>query len=1132
MFACTSCSGTYTNIDGHCLVAPYAYNSATLSTPVITITFNTFAQLYGGIFQSGSNSATWGPFNSQATDDPIPVNSRGLYFDGVARYLVSTSNIVMNYQSSVAMWIYPQNVYMPMCTVAFYYYAIGYGGITLTNPDGAWYQYTYNVEVLYNQWVFGAYTISFASDTTTVTYTTATAVTSVLSVNGYAFHDSGSLMWIGKYATYAYYYQGFIYSFTLWQTAITSFTSAYDTCGTGLGNSCVTNCGLTQYYNPYEGTCASCDSACTSGCATWGTCAKCQYPGCATCTDFNATCSPTVTSPCNPGYTYSSTNHDCCNSACTDCYGPYSYNCKSCSASYYLLSQVCLSSCPVGYSGNPCAVYLNPFLNVLPNQIKDVVVDSARGISFETGVDTSFYPSGKSSDPIPAMNRGYYFTSTSYMSSQALTLPYNFTMIFYIKHISGGTLFSKNTLSISTSGSVTFTITSVITATFSAITNTDWMVMSFSLWTTMDGTTSVSLTYPPAAASTSSASNVIFLDNSLAIYFGAASGSFTGFLYQFLMYAYPQDVSTLTATMCATSSDTSCLWNCDIGYYLSGSTCTTCSGTCTGGCVRGTDCNLCSDVICSSCTSFTSACTTCLSNASLVSSVCQCNANYYWTSSHQCLACPSNTFSVNGGSCTNCDATCLTCSGSSTSCLSCYTHASLVSNTCTCNGQYYWTGSSCAACNTRCQTCPDASQCTTCITNAVLDGSNNCNCATSFYWTGTACSACYSECQTCTTTSTTCTSCFSNAALQGASCSCNSHYYWAGSACAGCDPTCLTCSGSSSSQCLSCNAHASLSSNVCTCDTSFIWTGSQCSACYSSCLTCSGTAFDQCVSCTTGLTLQGDHSCSCNAFYYFDATTSTCLACDSTCASCSGSNNNDCLTCRAHASLSNGYCSCDAGWYWDGISACDACDASCLECTGPTADDCICLEHSTQVGMVCVCDEGYYMDANTCQLCQSSCLTCTGPTYYQCTSCLDYLLEVVCLSVCPIGFLGSSNNCTIENSNSPTVEYVFNTIQGVFYDSINHTGAITGDNEGYYPNLDASDPVPAYERGIYFTGIGSYLALPYPDANLLLFGIRFSISAWINPNSVNGTLFYKAQTSSSLLSVTLKSLYTMCYSKY
>ena len=221
VFACTSCSGTYTNIDGHCLVAPYAYNSATLSTPVIAITFNTFAQLYGGIFQSGSNSGTWGPFNSPATDDPIPVNSRGLYFDGVARYLVSTSNIVMNYQSSVAMWIYPQNSYMAMCTVAFYYFAIGFGGITLTNPDGAWYQYTYNTEVLYNQWVFGAYTISFASDTTTVTYTTATAVTSVLSVNGYAFHDSGSLMWIGKYSTYAYFYEGFIYSFTLWQTAIT-----------------------------------------------------------------------------------------------------------------------------------------------------------------------------------------------------------------------------------------------------------------------------------------------------------------------------------------------------------------------------------------------------------------------------------------------------------------------------------------------------------------------------------------------------------------------------------------------------------------------------------------------------------------------------------------------------------------------------------------------------------------------------------------------------------------------------------------------------------------------------------------------------------------------------------------------
>ena len=153
--------------------------------------------------------------------------------------------------------------------------------------------------------------------------------------------------------------------------------------------------------------------------------------------------------------------------------GPISYNCKSCSSAKYFLTQVCYTSCPLGYSatvGNTCTINANPFINLLLNQIQDSVTDSASGIAFETGIDTSFYPSGKSSDPIPAQNRGYYFTSTSYMSSQSIVLPYNFTMIFYIKHLTVGTIISKSPLSIiSASSSLTFQITSVITATFSAI---------------------------------------------------------------------------------------------------------------------------------------------------------------------------------------------------------------------------------------------------------------------------------------------------------------------------------------------------------------------------------------------------------------------------------------------------------------------------------------------------------------------------------------------------------------------------------------------------------------------------------------------------------------------------------------
>ena len=171
VFACTSCNIGYILIDGLCLYEPYGYNAGTLLTPVIDITFNTFAQYYGP-FQSGSDASTYGPWNNPDADDPIPVNSRGLYFDGLTKYLVSTSNVALNYKSSIAMWFYPKSG-MVMSTYNFYFYAGGYGRIYLSNPDEAWYLYTTSYQPYFNQWIFGAYTINFSSNTLTVAYTLA-----------------------------------------------------------------------------------------------------------------------------------------------------------------------------------------------------------------------------------------------------------------------------------------------------------------------------------------------------------------------------------------------------------------------------------------------------------------------------------------------------------------------------------------------------------------------------------------------------------------------------------------------------------------------------------------------------------------------------------------------------------------------------------------------------------------------------------------------------------------------------------------------------------------------------------------------------------------------------------------------
>ena len=839
VFDCTTCNSGYSLIDGLCLLEPYGYNPGALNTPVINMNFNTIQQYYDGIFQSGIDGTTWAPFNSPAADDPIPVKSRGLYFDGVAKYLVSTSNVVLNYKTTVAVWRYSQNGYYTVYTLYFTISTYRNAVILVSDTEDYISSYSLGYYFTSNQWIFEAYMINFVSNTVTLTYTDGSSVSNVYSIDGYAYYDIGSLMHIGRYGT-VYFYKGFIYSIAIWQTVITDFSTEYDACGIGLGDSCIWSCSFNKYYNSYENACLTCDSSCTAGCSTWGTCALCQESDCGTCSNFNTTCTSTVPDPCIAGYVFSP-GKKCCNSACLECYGPAYFNCFSCSPGSLLLAQVCVGSCPLGYaaSNSNCLGSLSPFLNLVINVIQDQVLDTTQDIVFQTGVDTSFYPSGLPSDPVPSLQRGYYFTSTSYMSSGLLTLPYNFTMIFYIKQISGGALLSKSSFTINTLGSVAFSIISVISATFSAIPSTDWTVMAFSLWTVMDGTTTVSITYPQISYTSSITSlAVIYIDTSASLILGASSGSFVGFLYQFQVYLYPKAVSTLSVLMCTTSSESDCLINCDFAQYLFNSLCTACSASCTEGCVRASDCNLCTD------------------------------------------------------------------------------------------------------------------RCTTC------------------------------------------------------------------------------------------------------------------------------TGFTQ--------------------------------------SSCTG--------CISHATLTNGQCNCNAGWYWDG-ALCSACDSSCVLCTGPTSANCACWDNSSQVGMTCICNDRYYSVGNSCAPCHSSCLTCFGPTYYDCSSCENGLLEIVCLSVCPIGFNLFENKCLLTHDARPTVEFVFNTIQGVYYDEINNVGAMTGQSDSYYPNLDTTDPVPAYQRGLYFTGKCCYLSIPYPPELKLLFGIRAFISTWINPVSGDGTIFYKSVQDNIILCVSMQYLY-------
>ena len=280
---------------------------------------------------------------------------------------------------------------------------------------------------------------------------------------------------------------------------------------------------------------------------------------------------------------------------------------------------------------------------------------------------------------------------------------------------------------------------------------------------------------------------------------------------------------------------------------------------------------------------------------------------------------------------------------------------------------------------------------------------------------------------------------------------------------------------------------------------------STCELCDNSCLTCFGNTASQCLSCTYG--------------FYLNSKNSTCNKCNPFCSNCTSSSN--CTNCTEGYIINSNMCvlsleKCINGYYLNPRTlTCNLCNKACDLCAGPDATNCI------------NCSLGYFNNSLECEICNISCKPCFGPNYYQCISCEHYLLNSICLEQCPVGYIEENNLCKIQNLNRISIQFLFTTIQSVYWDQISNISALTGYNsENIYPNLDNTDPIPAYQRGLYFNGNGSFLQLPYPsNASILFFVEKFFISIWINPNSMNGALIYKVNESNILLSVSLSNLF-------
>ena len=97
-----------------------------------------------------------------------------------------------------------------------------------------------------------------------------------------------------------------------------------------------------------------------------------------------------------------------------------------------------------------------------------------------------------------------------------------------------------------------------------------------------------------------------------------------------------------------------------------------------------------------------------------------------------------------------------------------------------------------------------------------------------------------------------------------------------------------------------------------------------CTMCLTGCKTCS--AIDTCTLCNTGLTNDGNGTCSysnnntvnCSNGYYAN-TLDNCSQCYPTCQTCLGGKVSDCLTCFLGSSFNNGICTanCNSDSYYN-----------------------------------------------------------------------------------------------------------------------------------------------------------------------------------------------------------------------
>lgn len=342
-----------------------------------------------------------------------------------------------------------------------------------------------------------------------------------------------------------------------------------------------------------------------------------------------------------------------------------------------------------------------------------------------------------------------------------------------------------------------------------------------------------------------------------------------------------------------------------------------------------------------------------------------------------------------------CDTSCLTCLGETDQdCTSCQSPKLLTGATvgacvqCQ-SDQYLSTATStyvCTDCDSSCLTCSGGGidQCQSCSGTDFIDrasiGACQDECTSNQYFKNTVepftCVDCHSDCLTCSGDGdNNCMTCFGSKQLTKAvgptTCiDCLSDQFFDNSGptfiCSDCDSSCLTCSGSEETECTSCTSpnilYQNQSPSSCTLCLSdeYLDTSTAthtCNSCHESCLTCNQAGSNQCASCdiqSLGNYLLENNECtvcSTQKYKHTDSSNSlSCKTCDISCSNCSGPGNSNCDSCSTDYFTKNGRCitECEANHSYNDNEVCTPCPNECLNGCSDYTQACILPEEESE----------------------------------------------------------------------------------------------------------------------------------------------------------------------------------------